>query len=76
MHPNHSTCEITNNLLMCYKMEALGSYLDFVPPAYHTCEWADLSVFQLPNRSNISFLKKDLRVFYSHAFTAYIKSFS
>lgn len=55
MHPNHSVCEIANNLLMCYKMEALGSYLGFVPPAYHTQNWADLSLFQLPNESDRSF---------------------
>lgn len=54
-------------------MEALGSYLGFVPPAYHTQNWADLSLFQLPNESDRSFFKKDLRVFYSYAFTDYIK---
>lgn len=46
-------CEIANNLLMCYKMEVLGSYLDFVPPAYHTEKWADLSLFQLIILNNI-----------------------
>lgn len=52
MHPHHSMCEIANNLLMFHKMEALCSYLDFVPPAYHTQKWADLSLFQLPNGSD------------------------
>lgn len=68
--------KIANNLLMCYKMEALGSYLDFVLPAYHTHKWAHSSLFQLPNGSNKSFFKKDLRVFYSYAFTDCMRSFS
>lgn len=45
MHPNHSVCEIADNLLMCYKVEALGSYLDFVPRAYHAQKWADFESF-------------------------------
>ena len=62
MHPNPSMCEIANSLLMYYKTEALGSYLDSVPPAYHTHKWADLSLFQLSNGSNMSFLIKNLKV--------------
>lgn len=76
MHPNHSICEIANSLLMCYETEALGSYLGYVPPTYHTHKWADLSLFQLSNESNISFLTRNLKVFYSYAFTYCIKSFS
>lgn len=49
-------CEIAHQKIVGYKVEALGSYLDFVPPAYHTQKWADLSLFQLPNGSDRSLL--------------------
>jgi len=68
MHPN--------NLLTCYKTEASGTYLDSMPPAYHTHECAELSFFQLSKGSSLSFLTRNLEVFCSYAFTYCIKSFS